>query len=210
MPGPVNAHRGARQTGLILDEWHHQAERGFAGGYTIQATFGDPAFMAGIFGGWGKDLAEFMMNYDHIALGFACGEDLPNFNNRIELHDSKTDDYGLPVPVLTYIQDANAKAMEKHSMEAMSRIYAVLGGKNEKRTQGNVSTCHNMGVARMSAQPEDGVTNKWGQTHDIPNLFISDGSVFSSSGAANPTLTIVALAIRQADHITERMAQGSL
>ena len=210
MPGPVNAHRGARQTGLILDEWQHQAERGFTGGYTIQATFGDPAFMAGIFGGWGEDLAEFMMSYDHIALGFACGEDLPNFNNRIELHDSKKDDYGLPVPVLTYIQDANAKAMEKHSMEAMSRIYAVLGGKNEKRTQGNVSTCHNMGVARMSAQPEDGVTNKWGQTHDIPNLFISDGSVFSSSGAANPTLTIVALAIRQADHITERMAQGSL
>jgi len=52
----------------------------------------------------------------------------------------------------------------------------------------------------MSAKPEDGVTNKWGQTHDISNLFISDGSV----------LTIVALAIRQADHIAQRMGQGSL
>jgi len=89
-------------------------------------------------------------------------------------------------------------------MDAMSRIYAALGGVNEKRTHGNVSSCHNMGVARMSAKPEDGVTNKWGQTHDISNLFISDGSVFSSSGAANPTLTIVALAIRQADHIADR------
>jgi choline dehydrogenase-like flavoprotein len=67
-----------------------------------------------------------------------------------------------------------------------------------------------MGVARMSADPEDGVTNRWGQAHDVPNLFVSDGSVFSSSAAANPTLTIVALAIRQADHIAERMSRREL
>jgi len=210
MPGPVNAHRGARQTGLIFDEWKHLPDRGFSGGYTIQATFGDPSLMANIFGGWGEDFAKFMLKYDHMALGFACGEDMPNFNNRIELHGTKTDDYGLPVPVLTYTQDANAKAMEAHSLDAMSRVYASLGGESEKRTEGNVSSCHNMGVARMSANAEDGVTNKWGQTHDIPNLFISDGSVFSSSGAANPTLTIVALAIRQAEHIAERLRTGSL
>ena len=62
----------------------------------------------------------------------------------------------------------------------------------------------------MSADPKDGVTNRWGQAHDVPNLFVSDGSVFSTSGASNPTLTIVALAIRQADHIAERMNQKSL
>ena len=70
--------------------------------------------------------------------------------------------------------------------------------------------CHNMGVARMSANPRDGVTNRWGQSHDIANLFVSDGSVFTSSAAANPTLTIVALAIRQADHIAERMSHKEL
>jgi choline dehydrogenase-like flavoprotein len=70
--------------------------------------------------------------------------------------------------------------------------------------------CHNMGVARMSTRPEDGVTNRFGQVHDVPNLFVSDGGVFSSSAAANPTLTIVALAIRQADHIAERMSRGEL
>jgi choline dehydrogenase-like flavoprotein len=67
-----------------------------------------------------------------------------------------------------------------------------------------------MGVARMSANEKDCVNNSWGQTHDIPNLFVSDGSAFSTSGAGNPTLTIVALAIRQADHIAERMAQKAL
>lgn len=60
---------------------------------------------------------------------------------------------------------------------------------------------HNMGTNRMSAKASDGVVNKWGQSHDIPNLFVSDGSQFTTSGGQNPTLTIVALALRQAEQI---------
>lgn len=56
-----------------------------------------------------------------------------------------------------------------------------------------------MGTNRMCAKARDGVVNKWGQSHDVKNLFVSDGSVFPSSAASNPTLTIVALAIRQAE-----------
>ncbi len=62
----------------------------------------------------------------------------------------------------------------------------------------------------MSEDLADGVTNRWGRVHDIPNLFVSDGSAFSSSGAANPTLTIIARAIRQADYIAETMARREL
>jgi choline dehydrogenase-like flavoprotein len=69
---------------------------------------------------------------------------------------------------------------------------------------------HNMGTARMSAKPEDGVCNGWGQTHDVPNLFISDGSQFSTAGSANPTLTIIALAIRQAGYITKQMSARNI
>jgi choline dehydrogenase-like flavoprotein len=67
-----------------------------------------------------------------------------------------------------------------------------------------------MGTCRMSTNPSDGVSNKWGQSHDIPNLFVSDGSQFSSSGGENPTLTIVALAIRQADYLAERLRTKAL
>ena len=66
------------------------------------------------------------------------------------------------------------------------------------------------GTNRMSAKPEDGVVNKWGQTHDIKNLFISDGSQFTTGAAENPTLTIVALAIRQAAHIAREMSSKNL
>ena len=62
----------------------------------------------------------------------------------------------------------------------------------------------------MSARPDDGVVNRWGQCHDVRNLFISDGSQFTSGAAANPTLTIVALAIRQAEHLAEEMRRGSI
>ena len=54
------------------------------------------------------------------------------------------------------------------------------------------------------------MVNKWGQTHDIENLFISDGSQFTTGAAENPTLTIVALAIRQADHITREISVGNI
>jgi choline dehydrogenase-like flavoprotein len=62
----------------------------------------------------------------------------------------------------------------------------------------------------MSERPVDGVVNKWGQTHDIANLFVSDGSQFTTGAAENPTLTIVTLAIRQADHIEQQMSSGAL
>ncbi|WP_236628109.1 GMC oxidoreductase, partial [Sulfitobacter sp. HI0129] len=69
---------------------------------------------------------------------------------------------------------------------------------------------HNLGTNRMSEKAEDGVVNKWGQTHDIKNLFVSDGSQFTTGAAENPTLTIVALAIRQADHIASEMGAGNI
>ncbi|MHA6616688.1 GMC oxidoreductase [Pseudonocardia sp. DLS-67] len=53
----------------------------------------------------------------------------------------------------------------------------------------------------MSGRPRDGVVDRFGRAHDVPNLFVSDGSVFTTDAAANPTLTIVALAIRQAEYI---------
>ena len=62
----------------------------------------------------------------------------------------------------------------------------------------------------MSESPRDGVVNAWGQSHDVPNLFVSDGSVFTTSAAENPTPTIVALAIRQAEFIAAEMEKGAI
>lgn len=207
MPEPVNFHRGTRQSGLIMDEQYHKPERGFAGGYFIETASSDPFSTASILGGWGEEAADFIENYTHLSGVFVSGEDPAQASNRITFHDTEKDQYGLPVPVLEYTWHKNSAAMHEHSVHMSKNVYESLGARRFKTVAQGGGGCHNMGVARMSADPEEGVTNRWGRVHDIPNLYVSDGSAFTSSAAANPTLTIVALAIRQADHIAKAMTR---
>jgi choline dehydrogenase-like flavoprotein len=130
-------------------------------------------------------------------------------SNRITFHETERDRYGLHVPILNYQFHENSTAMSKHAANASKQLLESVGGRKVTSDYGG-GGCHNMGVARMSADPRDGVSNRWGQAHDVKNLFVSDGSAFSSSAAANPTLTIVALAIRQADHIAASMSRKEL
>ena len=210
MPGPVNFHRGTRQSGLIMDEQYHKPERGFAGGYFIETAGTYPASVAAGLREWGRAASGYMENFGRLAGVFITGEDPPQETNRISLHPTQRDDYGLAVPVIEYTLHPNCTAMQEHSIEQTTVLYESIGGSDVRASRGVGRACHNMGTARMSAHPDEGVTNPWGQVHDIPNLFVSDGSVFTSSAAANPTLTIVALAIRQADHIAERMRRREL
>ena len=210
MPGQVNFHKGPRICGLIMDERHHRADRDFAGGYYIQTAATSPDDFATRIPGWGRVMADHMEHYNHMAGIFISGEDPPQASNRITLHADREDQYGLPVPVLDYTMHDNSLKMQAHANARSTEIFESLGGTVLDKTEGVALGCHNMGVARMSDKPADGVTNRWGQVHDIPNLFVSDGSVFTSSAAANPTLTITALAIRQADHIGERMMRREL
>jgi choline dehydrogenase-like flavoprotein len=99
--------------------------------------------------------------------------------------------------------------MRNHAYTQGSAVYDAVGAVRTFPTPPYPST-HNLGTNRMSEKPRDGVVNKWGQAHDVPNLFVSDGSQFTTGAAENPTLTIVSLAIRQADHIAERMKKGEL
>jgi choline dehydrogenase-like flavoprotein len=210
MPGDVNYHKGTRQAGIILDEQYHRPERGFAGGYIIETSSSHPEGVAGDVGGWGQPVADYVENFSRLAGVFVSGEDPPQASNRISLHPTERDQYGLAVPVLDYQHHPNSTAMQNHAIAQTTALYEAIGGTDVIASRGVIPTCHNMGVARMSERPEDGVTNRFGQVHDIDNLFVSDGSVFTSSAAANPTLTIVALAIRQADHIAERMSRREL
>lgn len=210
MPKPVNFHRGTRQSGLIMDERYHKPERGFVGGYYIETAASDPYTTSTLMGGWGEAHADFLEHYTYLSAVFISGEDPAQASNRITFHDTEKDDYGLPVPILQYQSHPNSAAMHAHAAEMSKQIYDSLGARRFTSNFGGGGGCHNMGVARMSEDPDDGVTNRWGRLHDVPNLYVSDGSAFPSSSAANPTLTIVALAIRQADHIAELMKRREL
>ncbi len=137
------------------------------------------------------------------------GEDMPQESNARDAASHVKDDYGLPIPDVRFDDHPNDVAMRNHAYGQGKALYEAVGATRTFPTPPYPST-HNLGTNRMSEKPGDGVVNKFGQTHDIPNLFVSDGSQFTTGGAENPTLTIVTLAIRQADHIAKMMQQGTI
>ena len=208
---PVHMYRGTTMAGIVRDEARHDTRRGFAGGYELETVSLGIPFMAAFLnpGGWGADFAWWMDHYANLAGMWLVGEDMPRETNRVTLNTSVKDQYGNYVPNVHFDDHDNDIAMRNHAFTQAERIYGAAGAIKTFRTPPYPST-HNMGTARMSARAQDGVCNQWGQTHDIPNLFISDGSQFTTGGAENPTLTIVSLAIRQADYIASQMAQRAL
>ena len=212
MPGKVHFDRGTQMAGIVKDEQRHDPKRGFAGGYEMETL---PGFgLAGVAGNtlptaWGRDYAKVIEMYDHFAGMWLVGEDLPQAENRVTLHATEKDQYGLPVPVVHFKDHANDLAMRKHAYKAGTALYQSLGATRVFELPPFPST-HNLGTCRQSEKPRDGVCNGYGQTHDVANLFISDGSQFTTSAAENPTLTIVALAIRQAGYIGKQMGSKQI
>jgi choline dehydrogenase-like flavoprotein len=137
------------------------------------------------------------------------GEDMPQETNRVSLHATEKDQYGMPIPNVHYDDHPNDVAMREYAFKKGAAVYEAVGATRTITVPPYPST-HNLGTCRMSEKASNGVCNKWGQTHDVKNLFISDGSQFTTSAAENPTLTIVTLAIRQAEHIAEECKKQSL
>lgn len=208
---PVHMYRGTTMAGIVQDEARHDTSRGFAGGYEFETLSLGLPFMAAFLdpGKWGRDFSSAMDEYRNMAGLWIVGEDMPREDNRITLSDSDKDAFGIPVANVNFDDHPNDTAMRNHAYQQGSAIYDAVGAVRTIHTPPYPST-HNLGTNRMSEKPEDGVVNRFGQTHDIPNLFVSDGSQFTPGAAENPTLTIVALALRQADHIAGRMASGDL
>ena len=151
---------------------------------------------------------------DHVwpeiqAMMLLVGEDMPQASNCVTLHPIEKDRFGIPIPNVHFDDHANDIAMRNHAYKRGAMIYDAVGATRIIRVPPGPSS-HNLGTCRQSARREDGVCNKWGQAHDIKNLFISDGSQFTTGAAANPTLTIVALAIQQADYIADQIAKQNI
>jgi len=208
---PVHMFRGTTMAGIVQDESRHDPSRGFVGGYEMETLSLGVPFMAAFLdpGTWGRDFSNAMDAYDNMAGMWLVGEDMPQESNCVTLHGSEKDQFGLPIPNVQFSDHENDLAMRNHGFKQAKALYESNGAKRVIYTPPYPST-HNLGTNRMSAKARDGVVNKWGQTHDISNLFVSDGSQFTSGAAENPTLTIVSLAIRQAEFIARSMASKEL
>ncbi len=208
---PVHMYRGTTMAGIVQDEARHDPTRGFVGGYELETLSLGLPFMAAFLdpGAWGREFTSAMDGYENMAGMWIVGEDMPQETNRVTVDSAVVDQFGLPTPIVHYDDHPNDVAMRDHAYERGIAIHKAAGATRSFPTPPYPST-HNLGTNRMSANPRDGVVDRNGRAHDVPNLFVSDGSQFTTGAAENPTLTIVALAIRQADHIAREMTARTI
>ncbi len=155
-------------------------------------------------GHWGQALREYMRDYNHwYTMGVLC-ELLPRAGNRVTLAE-ETDDRGMPVARLDYTQCDNDRANIAFAKQKLQAIVAAAGAQDVLAID---RYAHLVGGCRMSGSPDTGVVDSDQRSWSVPNLFIADGSVMPTQGAANPALTIMALSSRLAELLESRRADS--
>ncbi|MEG6616674.1 GMC family oxidoreductase [Peptococcaceae bacterium 1198_IL3148] len=201
----VRLYKGTPVLAVTQDFYETDSSRGFVRGYTLNAHGSRPVAMASGLANhaniWGKRLRDIMLNYNHYARVTVVGEVLPNLDNAVTLSDEK-DEYGLPRAQVNFSYGENDNKLIAHAVDKCQQILEAVGCTDPIIVP---DTAHLLGGCRMGNDPAKSVVNGFCQSHDIPNLYICDGSVFVTSGGGNPTETIMAIAARTADHIVGRI-----
>jgi choline dehydrogenase-like flavoprotein len=183
----------------LMTEDMGPAPKDFAGRYLVQSLGIVPVTWANQVargrGLWGQSLVDYLRNYNHVAGIGINGDCLPQDGNRLTLSD-EVDETGVPKPLIEFSYGANEQAMSAHAAGFMSDIWAAAGATDIWTFQ---RAAHTIGTCRMGDDGERAVVDATGRSFDIANLWICDNSVFPSAMAANPALTIMALALRTAD-----------
>jgi choline dehydrogenase-like flavoprotein len=140
------------------------------------------------------------------------GEVLPYRDNRIEVDETLKDDAGIPGVRFHYRWRENEHAMFKDMIQVGDEMLRKAGAetlpnRNPKPMEYGHSI-HYVGTARMGKDPKTSVLNPWNQSHDVPNLFVNDAASFVTAGNQNPTITILALAMRSSERLVELMRRG--
>ena len=151
---------------------------------------------------FGPDLTAFMKR---AARGFArigaFGEEMPNIENRLELA-TEQDEFGMPLGRIIHSYDDEVPKLWEANLAEGLAIAKAAGAKETWSARGNIPTIHLMGGTIMGTDADKAVVNSFGQTHEIPNLYIAGPGIFATSGASNPTYTIFALSLRGAEQLT--------
>jgi choline dehydrogenase-like flavoprotein len=211
---PLESYRGPQANMLLSHEFYETDERrGYVRGFQLQVTRQGAPLGAALAHShllppeerlpWGADHhAAFAERFNHTACVSMNGEDLPETVNEVTLDPELTDAHGIPAPLIRYRLSENSRRMVDFAMERADDLLRAAGARSVHRPN-TLPTAgfHLMGTCRMGDKPYGSVVDRWGRSHDVPNLFLVDGSVFVTGGGVNPTPTIQALALRTADYL---------
>lgn len=210
---------GRRPTGIYIPRYANVTEDGrgeYTRGWAFQGKGERPTWdraldMASV----GADLKNRMREpgpWQMVLFGFA--EMLPRADNRVTLHDSRTDGWGLPLVHIDCTFGENEKKLAAQADKDAQAMLVAAGCTDVRALFPHLSppgtSVHEMGTARMGLDPATSVLNRHNQAHDVPNLFITDGSCMTSSSCVNPSLTYMALSARAAHYAADRIRSGEL
>jgi len=169
---------------------------------------------------WGAGFKDKLREFPRTMLFSAICEELPMSSSQVDLDPQTKDGFGLYVPRVTKKQHPNDVLMHRYFQQKLTELAQAAGAEktlvldvpgatigDDMHQKGST---HNHGTCRMGNDPKSSVVNKWCQSHEVPNLWITDASVFPTSGGYNPTLTILANAYRVADHFLAQARRQSL
>ena len=207
--------RGGRPTSAYMPRFRNveKQETDFLRGYA--AGFNAGRYEKGA-EGFGKNLKDQLFNSE---LGpwyvgsHMMGETIPKESNFVSLHETKKDDWGIPILNISIDYDDNDEKMTKDFIEQMTEMYTKAGFTDIKSEDGKQAPgldIHEMGGVRMGHDPKTSSLNKWNQLHSCKNVFVTDGACMTSTSTQNPSLTYMAFTARAVDYAVREMKKGKL
>jgi choline dehydrogenase-like flavoprotein len=165
--------------------------------------------------GWGIEHKAFMRTFfGHCLTVFGVGEQLPHPDNRVTLDPEVKDAHGIALPRITTRlrrNDLEMLSFMRRQIEEILRAARAAEIIQQLSAYDMSFITHMAGTCRMGDDPRSSVVNRYGRVHEVPNLFVADGSTFvTQGGGESPSLTIHALAMRTADHLIEEGRRGNL
>lgn len=209
---PLNEYKGAQVSKVVHDFYESDPARGFYGGGGIdaRALWSATPILHALLGmphdvpKWGKAFKDEMAHNFTRQMSLACATtSLALDRNNITLDPTSKDRWGRPAIRLTYLDHDDDLSTARFLVARAAELMDAAGAKkfwahDVVPTDGGE---HLLGTARMGDDPANSVVDRYHRSHDVPNLFICDGSSFVTSGRGQPTMTIMALAFRAAEHI---------
>jgi choline dehydrogenase-like flavoprotein len=185
------------------------------GTFDFQVNFGGYMYpyQAEYLSGYGQSFKE---NVRKMQSGFLLlagyGKVLARPENRVTIHPSQTDAYGIRIPCVRFRFGDEDLAIHNEMQKAVDEISdRFKGAPRYKACPAPAGfSSHEVGTVRMGRDPKNSVLNSFCQAHEVKNLFVTDGSCFTTSSEKNPTLTIMALSLRASEYISEQRRRGDL
>jgi choline dehydrogenase-like flavoprotein len=218
---PLNEYKGIQVTRLIHDHYEADPKRGFYGGGAIDARFDYYPISFALSGlapdapRWGREYKEMFTTYFSRTMTLlAHTSSLAQWKNTVTLDPETKDAWGLPALRITFDHHADDIAAMKWVMSKQIELLQAAGAQKvwsqSLELADSMPSRHLMGTCRMGNDPKTSVVNAHSRTHDVPNLFLVDGSNFVTAARQQPTATIQALAYRAADYAIGAAKRGEL